>query len=341
MTSLFPCKLEYLAEIIYLSKQIVAIQLFVEPDAEVMDSIPNSKDLYKLLAVGSSEEVLSEALEILKRISSDFNTGPVRDVFEAVKRLYNGNFAGYRACNTGYHDLRHAIETFLAMSRLIHGAVLDNESFSERQIITALVAAILHDAGYIQEESDTRGTGAKHKAVHEHRSMDFLSRHGFEFGLSEEEIAAGRTIILCTDMDQDIAAIDFASPQMELMGKLMGTADLMAQLAEKTYLEKLLYLYYECREAGENNYDSEADILRKAVNFYDVCEERLRTTLGGVDRFMQLHFASRWGIHQDLYREAINRQRDFLSKILKIPDSDPRDHLKHTDIVKKVRQTYH
>ena len=176
-----------------------------------MDPIKNSKDLYKLLAVGSSEEVLSEVLEILKRISPDFNTEPILSVFDVVQRLYGGNFPGYRACNTGYHDLRHAIEAFLAMSRIIHGALLDNESFSERQIITALVAAILHDIGYIQEKSDTQGTGAKHKADHEQRSMDFLSRHGSKFGLSAEEIAAGRAIILCTDMDTDITTIAFPS----------------------------------------------------------------------------------------------------------------------------------
>ena len=301
----------------------------------------NSKDISKLLAVGSSEDVLNEVLEILKRISSDFNTEPIQKVFEAAERIYSGNFAGYQACNTGYHDLRHAIEALLAMSRLIHGAVLDNESFSERQIITALVAAILHDVGYIQEESDTRGTGAKHKADHERRSMDFLSHHGFQFGLSEKEIADGRAIILCTDMDTDITTIAFPSLQIALLGKLLGAADLMAQLAEQTYLEKLLYLYYECKEAGVGDYESEVDILRKAVNFYDVFEARLRTMLGGVDRFMQLHFASRWGINQNLYLEAINKQKDYLLKILSIPDSDPRDYLKQDGIVKKVHQTYH
>ena len=306
-----------------------------------MERTPNSKNISKLLVVGSSEEVLSEVLEILKRISSDFNTEPIRKVFDAVGRLYGGNFPGYKACNTGYHDFRHAIEAFLAMSRVIHGAVLDNESFSERQIITALIAAILHDVGYIQEESDTRGTGAKHKADHEQRSMDFLSRHGSKFGLSDEEIAAGRAIILCTDMDTDITTIAFPSPQIELLGKLLGTADLMAQLAEQTYLEKLLYLYYECKEAGVGDYDSEVDILRKAINFYDVFEARLRTTLGGVDRFMQLHFASKWGINQNLYHEAINNQKEFLLKILKIPDADPRDYLKQGDIVKKVHETHY
>lgn len=306
-----------------------------------MNPTTNSKDISTLLAIGSSEEVLNEVLEIVRLISSDFNTEPVRNVFDVVERLYNGDFPGYRACNTGYHDFRHAIETFLAMSRLMHGAVLDNESISERQIITALIAAILHDVGYIQEESDTQGTGAKHKAHHEQRSMDFLSRHGFEFGLSVEEIAAGRVIILCTDMDTDITTIAFPSPQIELLGKLLGAADLMAQLAERKYLEKLLYLYYECKEAGVGGYESELDILRKSINFYDFFEERLKTTLDGVDRFMQLHFASKWGINKNLYHEAINKQKDYLLKILKIPDANPRDYLKQGGIVKKIRETYH
>ena len=171
--------------------------------------------------------------------------------------------------------------------------------------------------------------------------MDFLSRHGFEFGLSDAEIAAGRTIILCTDMDNDIATIAFASAQIQLLGKLLGTADLMAQLAEETYLEKLLYLYYECKEAGIGVYENEVDILRKAVDFYDVFELRLAKVLGGVDRFMQLHFASKWGINQNLYHEAINNQKEFLLKILKIPDADPRDYLKQGDIVKKVHETHY
>ena len=306
-----------------------------------MDLSTSSKDISKLLAVGSSEDVLIEVIETLKRISSDFNTGPMADIFDATRRLYGGDFAGYRACNTGYHDFRHAIEAFLAMSRLIHGAVLGNHSFSERQVITALIAAILHDVGYIQEESDTRGTGAKHTANHEQRSMDFLSRHGSKFGMSAEEIASGRMMILCTDMDTDISAVAFPSPQIELLGKMLGAADLISQLAEQTYLEKLLYLYYECKEAGVGDYESEVDILQKAVNFCDVFEARLKTDLGGVDRFMQLHFVSKWGINQNLYREAINKHKHYLLTILNIPDADPRDYLKHGDIVKKVREIYH
>ena len=282
------------------------------------------RQIAKFFPVDSPPAVLNEVKEILRRISSGFNTVVIDHVFDDANRLYNGIYPGYRACNTGYHDLRHANDTFLAMARLIHGAVIDGEQLTERQITLGLIAAIFHDVGYIQEKSDRQGTGAKYIAIHEQRSMDFLSRHGAKYGLSPEEIAAGRTIILCTDLDVDIADLSFASYQIELLGKMLGAADLMAQLADPMYLEKLQFLYREFRESGMGNYESELDILQKAVVFYDIFDHRIQTKLGAVDRFMGLHFHSRWGMRGNLYQEMIIRQKNYLLKILKIPGFDPR-----------------
>jgi hypothetical protein len=283
-----------------------------------------ARQIAKLFPVDSPPAVLNEVKEILRRISPGFDTVVMDHVFKDADRLYNGIYPGYRACNTGYHDLRHANDTFLAMARLIHGAVRDGELLTERQITLGLIAAIFHDSGYIQEKSDRQGTGAKYTAIHEQRSMDFLSRHGAKYGLSPEEIAAGRTIILCTDLDVDIADLSFASYQIELLGKMLGAADLMAQLADPMYLEKLQFLYREFRESGMGNYESELDILQKAVVFYDIFDHRIQTKLGAVDRFMGLHFHSRWGMRGNLYQEMIIRQKNYLLKTLKIPGFDPR-----------------
>jgi hypothetical protein len=282
------------------------------------------RQIPKLFPVDSPPAVLNEVKEILRRISPGFNTVAIDHVFDDANRLYNGISPGYRACNTGYHDLRHANDTFLAMARLIHGAVIAGEQLTERQITLGLIAAIFHDAGYIQEKSDRQGTGAKYADIHEQRSMDYLSRHGAKYGLSPEEIAAGRTIILCTDLDVDIADLSFASYQIELLGKMLGAADLMAQLADPRYLEKLQFLYREFRESGMGNYESELDIFQNAVFFYDIFDHRIQTKLGTVDRFMGLHFKSRWGMRGNLYRKMIVRQKKYLLKILKIPGFDPR-----------------
>jgi hypothetical protein len=224
------------------------------------------------------------------------------------------------------------------MARLIHGAVLDGETFTDRHIVLGLTTVLLHDTGYIQDEYDMEGTGSKYTAIHVQRSIDFLERHGLEFELSYEEITKGHSIILCTDLAVDISTIAFTSPKVELLGKMLGSADLLAQMADRTYLEKLLFLYYEFKEAGFGDYESELDLLRKTIAFYDFIAQRLKTALGATDRFMNSHFASRWEIHVNLYHVAIERQRAYLRQILEIPDSDPRDHLKRDGIVDKIRR---
>ena len=300
----------------------------------------NDIQLYNLIPTDSPQDVLDEVIVILDLISPDFDTAPVTSAFNMAVNLYRGKYPGYRACNTEYHDIRHTIDTFLTKVRLIHGAVLDGETFTNRHIALGLITALLHDAGYIQEEHDMDGTGSKHTTNHVQRSMDFLERHGSELGLSYEEITEGRAIILCTDLAVDISSIVFTSDKVELLGKMLGSADILAQMSDRIYLEKLLFLYYEFKEAGIGDYESEVDLLQKTLAFYDFIAQRLQTTLDATERFVSSHFASRWEIHANLYHVAIENQRNYLKKILEIQDSDPRDHLKRDGIVDKIRREF-
>ena len=298
----------------------------------------NRRRITDVFQIDSPAILWGEVMEILPLTSPGIQTDSLHRLFNSVNDLYHGNYPGYRACNTGYHDLSHARAAFLAMARLVHGAVLDGSVFSESDVVVALTAAILHDAGYIQEADDREGTGAKHKAVHEQRSMDFLSRHGQAFGLSADEISAGRSIIRCTDMQQDIGSISFASPQIEFIGRLLAAADLLAQLSDQLYLEKLLYLYRECREAGTGSYTTEADIILKASPFYDVFEDRLKLLTIKTDRYLKLHFASRSHGDENLYRLAIEKHKHYLENILSGKDADPYKHLRRGGIVETVRR---
>jgi hypothetical protein len=307
---------------------------------KVNDTAIGNPQLFNVIPINSSKAVLKEVVIILKLISSDFDIYPVRSVFHAVIDLFNGNWPGYRACNTEYHDLYHTTDTFLATARLIHGAVIDGKTFTNRDIALGLISILLHDVGYIQEEHDTEGTGAKYTTSHVQRSIEFVERHGSELGLADKEIAACGTMILCTDLSVDISDISFSSAEVELLGKIVASADLLAQMADRTYLEKLLFLYYELAEAGIQDFTSELDLLKKTVGFYDYTAQRLETTLGATDKHMSSHFLVRWGIQEDLYHTAIEKQRDYLKKILKIPNSDPRDHLKREGIVKKIQKDY-
>ncbi|MBW1706490.1 MAG: hypothetical protein JRJ86_15190 [Deltaproteobacteria bacterium] len=119
------------------------------------------RQLSELVRMDSPEAVLAEGRVILKLISQDLNPDPVTSAFHSTVSLYNENRDGYYACNTEYHDLRHITDTFLAMARLIHGGILDGNTFTNRGIVLGLIATLLHDTGYIRKEGDREGTGAK------------------------------------------------------------------------------------------------------------------------------------------------------------------------------------
>ena len=58
--------------------------------------------------------------------------------------------------------------------------------------------------------------------------MEFFLRYGREHGLSEQELAEGRTMILCTDIRMEITPSLFSSLSVELFGRVLNVADLLA-----------------------------------------------------------------------------------------------------------------
>ena len=285
--------------------------------AEIFDK----RQLSTLVDMNSAEAVHNEVIHILGLINPAFDLEPVHMVFQFTVNLYEGHMPGYRSCNTDYHNLRHITDTYLAMARLLHGAQLSGENFSDREIVLGLTGVLLHDAGMIQESHDTEGTGAKYTPEHVLLSMDFVAKHSEVFRLSAQEISDLRDMIMCTDLLADITAINFSTGKIELLGKILATADLIAQMADRTYLEKLLFLYQEFREADMGNFKNEIDFLNQTLEFFKISAKRFEKTLDDTSHFMVPHFKSRWGITENLYTLSLENQREFLKKILQEPKS--------------------
>ena len=296
--------------------------------------------LSKILPVDSPEASHEEVLTILKLISPELKTHSINSVLKLVLDLYSGKYPGYRACNTEYHDLKHTIETYLAMARLIHGDAVEKHRFSDRQIVLGLISALLHDAGYIQTDDDLDGTGAKYTATHVKRSMDFIDRHADDFKLTGDEVKKCQSMVLGTDLATDFDSIEFPSGQIELLGKMLGTADLVAQMADRTYLEKLVALYTEFDEGGVGDYEDEVDLLKKTIGFHDFIKNRMKTVLDSVDWFLKSHFSVRWGIDSNLYEDAMEAQIQYLRKSLETPGFNPVAYFRRFHVLQKVRERY-
>jgi hypothetical protein len=299
------------------------------------------KMLSELVAMENPEDVFQEVKTIFRSgISKEIDLSPLEKAFQATVDLYAGKYPGYRACNTEYHDLCHTTDTFLTAARLVHGEFLLGEPVAPNEMITLLISALLHDSGYIQEDHDTEGTGAKYTATHVQRSMFFIQKNGDSFGLQRDDIAVCEALVLCTDSTVSFQRIDFPTEAMMLLGRTLGAADLLAQTADRTYLEKLLFLYHEFQECNVGDYHSEVDLLRKTVGFYDYFEKRVQRLLDKHDEYLTAHFRNRWDIDENLYRTAIENQRKYLEKIVAVPDADPRDYLKRRGVVQKVRDLF-
>jgi hypothetical protein len=240
----------------------------------------------------------------------------VKTLFKDIIALFSGKYPGFRACTTGYHNLKHTTDTALAMARLIHGYHAGDLDFSERELTLGLIAALMHDVGYIQKSTENSGTGAGLAPLHVQRGIGFMTRYLSKKAFAEADIQLVENAIACTDLNKPIDTIRFNGRNDELIGKMLATSDLLAQTADRNYLEKLPLLFVEFKEAGVNTYESELDLLKDSLEFNQNMNQRLKNDLDGVNRYMSAHFKTRWDISKDMYQESIDRSIQYLATIL-------------------------
>lgn len=264
----------------------------------------------------NAHEVVTEVKKIVLLMFNRFDFSQINQVLQDIVRLFDGDYPGYSRCNTHYHDFDHTMDCMLVTAKLIHGASVNGIDFEPRDVNLGLIAAFMHDTGYIQAEGDAAGTGGKYTLCHITRSIDFMGKYFQDHGFPADYLPICSNFLRCTGLDVHIGDINFATREQEILGKIIGTADLIGQMADEHYLEKLPFLYQEFAEGGVPGYEDEYDLLKKTPGFWEMIKKRFATELGGVDLFLQGHFRVRWGIDQDLYRMAIERNIDRLKALL-------------------------
>lgn len=143
-------------------------------------------------------------------------------------------------------------------------------------------------------------------------------------------------VLHCTGLTAKVNEMDFSSEKMAVIGKMLGTADLLGQMADRLYLEKLLFLYREFVEGGVSQFTSEWDLLQKTIGFYEWTKQRFAGEFSGVDGYMIHHFRDRWGIDRDLYQESMQRNIDYLRNILAHHQEDFIQRLRRGNMIEKL-----
>jgi hypothetical protein len=286
------------------------------------------------------EAVFREVRQVALELDPTPALDPLEAAWQDTLRLFSGRFPGYQASKTRYHDLGHTLAVVLATVRLLDGARLAGLALGADMLLLALICALFHDTGLIQKQEERGGTGARFTLGHEERSILFLKDYLEERGLLSSCRADCPHIIGCTIVSLDPAQIPFRSRESRLAGRILGSADLIAQMADRLYLEKLLYLYREFEEGGVTGFTSEFDLLRKTTSFYrNVSRQRLKNSLGNVTSYLRLHFQKRFGEEKDFYQEGIDKNISYLEDTVLKYETDYRRMLRRAGIVAELAET--
>jgi hypothetical protein len=252
--------------------------------------------------------------------------------FYDFERLFEGKFPGYMGCDTTYHDMQHTLDMTLALARLVAGyerSVEPSERLGSRRAQMAIITSLFHDAGYIRHMERDREfrNGAEFTLYHVSRSADFLRRYLPELGLSTD-VAVSSMIVHFTGYELDLDEIELDDPRDAVCGHLLGTADLIAQMADRCYLEKCrdrLYKEFvlggvavERASPGEYmvRYESGIDLLRKTPVFYQqVSRERLYSKFNRAYRYIEVLYDG-----QNPYVDAIRSNMTHLVRVLESGD---------------------
>lgn len=297
-----------------------------------------NQSVSQLVDLSDHQQVLEEVQIIIHLIFPSFDFQFVAKVFWDVDALFSGEYPGYRACNTEYHDIRHTHQVLLGILRLMHGAFISGIRFNEKEINIGLIGAMMHDTGYIQKSSDETGTGAKYTMIHIQRSISFTQKYFAGNAYFEDSLPDFTNILNCTGLTTMAAVIKFSSSNIALLGKMLGTADLLGQMSDRLYLEKLLFLYIEFHESGIKGFTSEFDLLEKTIGFYEMTKKRFVDELGGVNNYAIHHFRERWHIDRDLYTDAINSNIEYLKKLLADHPDDYLSFLRRAELTRKLKK---
>ena len=122
-----------------------------------------------------------------------------------------------------------------------------------------------------------------------------------------------------------------------MAGSILGTADLLGQMSDRVYIEKLLFLYYEFREAGIPGFDTEYDIIRKTIDFFEAMKRKLNKEFMKVYDYAGYYFKERFNIDQNLYMDAINKNIAYIEKIIEDNSTNFRYKLRRGDWTSRIK----
>jgi hypothetical protein len=286
-------------------------------------------DVTNTVQVSSPRAVLDAVTALYRPTWPKLSLEPIERAFEHFERLFAGEVPGFHGVDTVYHDRQHTLDITLALARIIVGyerQASEEAHLGGTRAIVGLVTALFHDVGYLRrtDERESRN-GAEFTRVHVSRGARFLGEYLPVLGLGAW-VPMATQIIHFTGYEVPFAQIEsrLSDRRDVLVGHMLGTADMIAQIADRCYLEKCRdRLYAEFVLGGvalpfsdgyrQVKYASGLDLLRQTPEFIEETRRnRLDRDFGSAYRHLEILFNGR-----NPYIESIDRNVEFLRQVLR------------------------
>jgi len=286
-------------------------------------------DVTNSVQVSSPRAVLAAVEALYRPTWPGMSLDPLARAFAHFERLFAGEVSGFHGVDTVYHDRQHTLDITLALARLIVGYERKQPEATRlggARAVVGVITGLFHDVGYLRREDDRESrNGAEFTRTHVSRGARFLGEYLPEVGFADW-VPIATEIIHFTGYEVPFERIEskLADPRDVTVGHLLGTADMIAQMADRCYLEKCRdRLYAEFVLGGvalplnggspQVKYASGLDLLRQTPEFVnEVRSKRLDGDFGGAYRHLEILYGGR-----NPYIEAIERNVEYLRQVLR------------------------
>jgi len=286
----------------------------------------NDYDVTNTVRVSSVDDVRNACQDLFLAAWPGASFDQLWLAFHDFRRLFRGQIEGYIGCDTLYHDQQHSLDVTLAMARLLAGyeqTAPEADKLGHERAVVGLICALFHDSGYIRRVGERHRNGAEFTPYHISRSAEFLTGHLPRIGLGHW-VPVVRQLVHFTGYEISLDDIELDDPKDSTVGHLLGTADLLAQMADRCYLEKCRdRLYGEFVLAGiaveQKNprerivrYASGTDLLRQTPGFWEASARlRLDKSFNRAYRYLEPLFDG-----HNPYLLAIDHNLRYLGRLL-------------------------
>jgi hypothetical protein len=181
-----------------------------------------------------------------------------------------------------------------------------------------IVAALYHDIGYLRHINDSRHKhGAEYTKTHVTRGARFLANYLPTLG-KEAWVPRMRILLHYTGYEK---VVRMKNEHDHMLGCLLGTGDLIAQMSDRSYLERCRdSLYTEFRIGNVpapksltgQPFESPAELLNQTPGFMRMTvDSRLNKLFGAVYKYAEQFFGG-----ENPYMTGLEKNCTFLEKLL-------------------------